>query len=356
MEDAFSGAALRKITVEGACKQDGTPSPEAPVPIEVIENPVLKVIGRNFWDKGVVVYNYSIDYLKYNADASVTLPAGTYTISSNGKLPNLQFFEPGSHKQLTCAEATDMDGVNIRYSIAWNGYSIAPVSDNARVLTMTLTRAVEMTGCVVNNQGTWIQVEYGTEATAYAPHVGTSQAFTLPAKHPYLAKLPDGTADTIEVDKEGNVSLVARVQNVDVSNLPAPSRITPLANGMARYEYWSFIDTPTKNDTSAFAPAFASVVNYMFPTQGMYVSENSILVGATAEPTETLKAGGYIYTTLATPVTYQLGKIEMPKAQDSIVNAWTDAEVTPRTGIEYTRDVNIVIANLESAIASITEG
>lgn len=53
---------------------------------------------------------------------------------------------------------------------------------------------------------------------------------------------------------------------------------------------------------------------------------------------------------------YPLGKIEIPKAQDSIVNVWTDAEVTPRTGIEYTRDVNIVVANLESAIASITQG
>lgn len=46
----------------------------------------------------------------------------------------------------------------------------------------------------------------------------------------------------------------------------------------------------------------------------------------------------------------------MPKAQDSIVNAWTDAEVTPNTGIWYVRDVNIVVANLEAAIASITEG
>ena len=44
----------------------------------------------------------------------------------------------------------------------------------------------------------------------------------------------------------------------------------------------------------------------------------------------------------------------MPKAQDSIVNVWIDAEVTPNTGIEYVRDVNIVIANLESAIASIS--
>lgn len=56
------------------------------------------------------------------------------------------------------------------------------------------------------------------------------------------------------------------------------------------------------------------------------------------------------------PTRYSLGKIEMPKAQDSIFNAWTDAEVTPNTGIRYVRDVNIVVANLEAAIASITEG
>ncbi len=59
----------------------------------------------------------------------------------------------------------------------------------------------------------------------------------------------------------------------------------------------------------------------------------------------------------STQKTYQLGKIEMPKAQDSIVNVWADAEITPKTGIEgHTRDVNIVVANIESAIASITEG
>lgn len=51
---------------------------------------------------------------------------------------------------------------------------------------------------------------------------------------------------------------------------------------------------------------------------------------------------------------YPLGKIDMPKAQDSVVNVWTDAEVTPRTGIGYVRDVNIVVSNLESAIASIS--
>ena len=65
---------------------------------------------------------------------------------------------------------------------------------------------------------------------------------------------------------------------------------------------------------------------------------------------------GVVVYVAVEPTRYSLGKIEMPKAQDSIVNVWTDAEVTSNTGIEYVRDVNIVVANLESAIASITEG
>lgn len=68
-----------------------------------------------------------------------------------------------------------------------------------------------------------------------------------------------------------------------------------------------------------------------------------------ANPTEILYE-------VAEPTRYSLGRIDMPKAQDSIVNVWTDAEVTPSTAIEYVRDVNIVIANIEKAIASITEG
>ena len=365
VDDAFDGATLRKITVEGACKQDGTPSPDNPVPIEVVENPVVKVTGRNFWDKGVVVYSYIIDYLKYNADAAVTLPEGTYTISSDGRLPNLQFFEPGSHRQLTCAEAMDMDGANIRYSIVWNGYGIAPANDNSRVITITLTRAVEMTGCVINTQGTWIQVEYGTEATAYAPHVGTSTPITLPAEHPYLAKLPDGTADEIVVDEEGNVELVARVLRIKVPDGGFTWNIQEQPGGFS-LGYTNYI--PDLGDIKKNLDA-AALMSERFESQRSWknnpcfgVSEVLWVVprtnqnDITSEDVAAVANGMVFYAPLATSVTYHIGKIEMPKAQDSTVNVWTDAEVTPNTGIEYVRDVNIVVANLEAAIASITEG
>ena len=63
---------------------------------------------------------------------------------------------------------------------------------------------------------------------------------------------------------------------------------------------------------------------------------------------------GVVVYVAVEPTRYPLGKIEIPQAQDSIVNVWTDAEATPNTGIRYVRDVNIVVANIESAIASIS--
>lgn len=66
--------------------------------------------------------------------------------------------------------------------------------------------------------------------------------------------------------------------------------------------------------------------------------------------------GKEFFYILKEPKTYPLGKITMPALPESVSNVWTDAEVTPSTSITYMRDVNIVVANLESAIASITEG
>lgn len=47
---------------------------------------------------------------------------------------------------------------------------------------------------------------------------------------------------------------------------------------------------------------------------------------------------------------------EYPQESNNLSKVWTDVEITPKMAIEYARDVNIVVTNLESAIASIAEG
>lgn len=357
VEDAWPGKPLG-LTIEGAYKQDGTPSPENPVPITVIENPVLRVTGKNLWNKGIVVYNYSVDYLRYNPAAAVMLTAGTYTISSDGRLPNLQFFEPGSHKQLTCAEATDMDGANIRYSIVWNGYGISPVNDNARVLTITLTRAVEMTGCVVNAQGTWIQIEYGTKATAYKPYVSTSIPITLPAEHPYLVALPDGTHDEIVIDKDGNASLVARVKATTTDDINAALNYEEKAGG-ADFQVYLGLQFKYGINLVVSNVCIGGNVNKDEPANGGIIKGGYVRMTKPEKVTDIASARAYLieigfvaYIATVTPVTYQLGKLDIPSLPETISNVWTDAELTTNMSMTYKRDINIAFGNLVQAVVA----
>ena len=348
VDDAFAGASLRKITVEGAAKQDGIPSPDAPKPIAVVENPVVKVVGRNVLDIAALAKE-SPEFYKADGDtltilktdnrawttfaATQELKAGTYILSGD------------------FVELKDIDGNSLSFSVGTPGAPFTLPVDTKVKVKVGYGRSSKSYPYT-----TKAMIERSSSASDYAPYSPQSRAFALPAEHPYLAKLPDGTADEIVADEEGNVELVARVQKADVSNLPAPSVKHALSNGLTRYVYHNAISPLARVGSPALTPGFECVVSFDFPKQGLYVTNETVIVGAAADPTETLREGGYIYTTLATPVRYSLGKIEMPKAQDSIVNAWTDAEVTPNTGIGYVRDVNIVVANLEAAIASITEG
>ena len=219
-------------------------------------------------------------------------------------------------------------------------------------------------------------VEYGGTATEYKPYTSQTLTFALPAEHPYLAKLPDGTADEIVVDGDGNVELVARV-----GKLVLDGDSTPLLNWQAQSNGYSLVyrrvsDASTlMNPEKYFSDNLRNVTEKYVPFDECakelgnihFANNRNLCVGsglADASQNAAVQAvngwlnkhNATVYYALEAPKTYLLGKIEMPKAQDSIINAWTDAEVTPNTGIGYVRDVNIVVANIEKAIASITEG
>ena len=235
VEDAFAGASLRKITVEGACKQDGTPSPDNPVPIEVVEHPVVKVTGRNLlgnkYPAYVAAYNNGFAIIsKYSyANPSAVLPFTTGPRSSDGfgfveKLkPNVAYTLKAFNapdKSIVCiAGYKRVEDINDASNAVWHLKETSlgnPVQFSVKEggECVVFTFAAKWGGG--NNEITYpadfkATVECGGTATEYKPYASQSQAFTLPEEHPYLAKLPDGTADEIVVDEEGNVELVARV-------------------------------------------------------------------------------------------------------------------------------------------------
>ena len=396
VDDAFAGSAMREITVEGACTQDGTPSPDNPVPIEVVEHPVVKVTGRNLLDNKyptyVAEYNNGFAIVtKYSyANPRIVLPFTTGPRSSNGfgfieKLkPNVTYtlkaFKVPDKAVVCIAGYKRVEDIDIPSNAVWHLKETSlrspvqfSVKDGGECVVFTFAAEWgDGTNKITYPADFKATVECGGTATEYKPHTSQSLTFNLPAEHPYLAKLPDGTADTIEVDESGNVELVARVAR---RALTACSSMSDSASQRGEDGTMNYILIAEGAEDAKVANAAACVCT-RFKEGGMTKNADTIRRGAYNElcyiytsnaaiigdgtpqhVTEWLAANPTeILYEVVEPTSYSLGKIEMPKAQDSIINVWTDAEVTPNTGIGYVRDVNIVVANLESAIASITQG
>lgn len=369
VEDAFSGAALRKITVEGACKQDGIPSPESPKPITVIEHPAVKVVGRNLWpfaSSYTSIEGHQNEFV--NDKTPLTILPGTYTFSAVGSLGNTDaplfgYTATGKRIQL----------FRIMRNVKNPKYSFTVTEPIASIYFLS-NAADSNTGTISN-----IQLERNSTATEYKPHTSQTLTFALPPEHPYLAKLPDGTADEIVVDEDGNVELVASVGKLvlDGASISLPfwqaqrngyslvyRKVSDASASMNHKMFLSDNLRIVTGLTSPFDDCAKELGNVYF-ANNKNLCVGSGRTGVSEEDgKDVIKAvnswlnehNATVYYALETFKTYALGRIEMPKAQDSIVNVWTDAEVTPNTAIEYVRDVNIVVANLESAIASITEG
>ena len=347
VEDAFAGAALRRITVEGAYRQDGIPSPDAPKPITVVENPAVKVTGRNLFDVSKINVNESRPYgLDVSVRDGYVIIQGTASgIESDNPNPS---FSLGWYAD----NSLSGKGLNIRiFGVPSNvtAYGFRTTDDTQIAVSTSLRNGDKV------NWTVQILVSKG-ESEEYKPYTSQSIAFTLPAEHPYLAKLPDGTADEVRVDRDGNVELVARVMKV----IPKDVETIDFGAGTdTDVPYVSFRVSGIASKMGILSNGYQT--SYWINKSGYIYCSNGLDIAIRDERFESKKQAiellnGVVVYIAVEPTRYSLGKIEMPKAQDSIVNAWTDAEVTPNTSISYVRDVNIVVANLESAIASITEG
>lgn len=226
VEDAFAGASLRKITVEGACRQDGIPSPDAPKPIAVVENPTVKVVGRNVLDFAFpafqTAYSIGIAVVPSYALVEKRISLPYTTPSSSSGFGFVQRLMPGSYavKTLNAPKKATLNvaGYASREYVVDREKKIWHIAE--QYLDAVPTFKIEgdrpqwVVFCFASEWGDGTNkitypadfkaaVEYGGTATEYASYTSQSLTFALPAEHPYLAKLPDGTADEIVVDEEG---------------------------------------------------------------------------------------------------------------------------------------------------------
>lgn len=360
VDDAFSGASLRKITVEGACKQDGIPSLESPKPITVIEHPAVKVVGRNLLRYKEGLKKETINGVTYTPldDGGIKLKG---LATERTSYYNVDF---GGLAELRSAKAfagktwvIDKDISDSFVAGVQTESGDFPTVNSGKVPNDAATfRCFVYTRLGVSVNKTIYPAIYFQNLSDYKPYMEQSITFALPAEHPYLAKLPDSTADEIVVDGDGNVELVARVERV----LPSDYRPLDFGDGGDGSAYVSLRKSHASISVNSLMCSSYTPSDSTIKSGFIYTPNYTNIVIRDSRFTSKEKAiellNGVVVYTAVEPTRYSLGKIEMPKAQDTILNAWTDAEVTPNTSISYVRDVNIVVANLESAIASITEG
>lgn len=342
VEDAWPDKPL-SLNINGAYKQDGTPSPENPVPITVIENPVLHITGRN---------------LTNVPDMTVPLNDSNSTLFDCGLIPNgttayvsMVSSSAASPKFDDAASVGLSDGVTFVYSITpatvavgVNKTTITPTFDATKHLRFYGYRQPLSTFEMSN-----YQLEVGGYHD-YRPYTSAALPITLPAEHPYMAALPEGTSDEITVNSVGNVTLIARVGKVLVADQTISVHTTTTTTPYAVFN----LIAPT-------GIAGALMCNTHEPVQysdvsGTVYSPNGhdIVIRdsrfTSLDVVKELLADTVLYYRMTTPVTYSLGKLDISSLPETISNVWTGAELTTDMSMVYKRDVNAVIAGLNAQI------
>lgn len=354
--DAYS-APLCGLTVYGKSTQDGTPTPDAPVPIVSAGDGgsvAVKVTGKNLFP---VITNANIS--KINKPTGGVrygyvfyVPAqSSVTASGNADMGTNCFVGDFDIKTQTYTQKAQLvsekgSTYTVKLQSGWHVIYIA--NDYLPTILIKLNAAK-------------IQLEIGTKATVYEPY--REQLLTLPTPNG-LPGIPVTSGGNYtdqsgqqwvcdEVDLERGVK-VQMVNIVDLSTCKI-SGVTELAvtKQLAIRLQLSGRDYKTE----ALCNKLQFVVSFTKDTPHFYVDASSaqvfIPIGA-KNPEE----GEYIlFYALVTPIETPLTPAEIAAykaltayAPDTVVQASDGAGVK----LKYQRDVNIVIKNLEDAIASMT--
>ena len=330
-----------------------SPSPEYPQQITVVENPTVKVTGRSLAQLTVNGNGDSDNFFVSPSVQRLTLSfdcAGDWwTGDPNGPC----FFV---HEVYPESGDFSNQPIGVLTFPQVTGRRVSATIEFGSAITGRYEGYVVLRGYYdkIGKYCSNFMVSAGGSEEPYAPHASQSLTFTLPAEHPFLAKVDGkineieaGKADEITVDRDGNVSLIANIGKYTVDTIP-----------YIREEELGFgVQLGMSGAADGYLCAYLKhgrdAAYYNFLVDWLAIPKSYVTFTTVDEVKQFLKGKEFFYQ-VKEPKTYNLGKINLPALPESVSNVWTDAEVTPKTGIEYTRDVNIVVANLESAIASIS--
>lgn len=372
VDDAFS-APLCGLTVYGKSTQDGTPTPDAPVPIvsagdggsvavKVTGNNLLNIPDGSVTARGVTV----------TAKDGLISISGTATSSGYANLVIPPFIISGVVILSSSIASPRAKLVSATWRVVLSQNTADKMSDMATRIVFVVDQ-----GQTYNITGIKVQLELGTTATAYSPY--REQLLTLPTPNG-LPGIPvtsggnytDSTGQQWvcdEVDLERGVK-VQRVKILDIDN-------TRPNGSVGSYWYVSiYLYDSSLNSTGSHAhkaimcqkfPVVSQLdeTKYSYPIVAPYGHTSALELRfrapeslyATIKDFQQTIVGTKAYYPLATPIETPLTSAEIAAykaltayGHDTVLQASDGAGIK----LDYQRDVNIAIKNLEDAVASMT--
>lgn len=221
-------------------------------------------------------------------------------------------------------------------------------------------------------EGMRIQCELGSTATDYEPPSITE--VTLPETDPLMSI--NGKDDVLHIAQDGVVSVERHVERGDITEealklglfYPAVDEGAPyFVCNLDITPYASSDDFAEDNANSTFS-SYSSSSRYLFIgnnkiapegiTRGVYRTWNSIVfwdkefTGTEQAKQLILSGGGSIWAQVPESVE-QLAPVTLPVLPAPTFNVYHDADVPSDTSVEYVRDINIALADLEAKIADL---
>lgn len=292
----------------------------------------------------------TVDIYKYKeSDTGFKLPPGTYTVSGG---------------------IADKVNVTIVKDDRW----LMESSSKSNSITTTTPGDCYFylrvnNGTTLNNVTVYPQLELGSTATPYEPPSITQ----TPLPEVELRSLPNGTCDELVIKEDGTCEVERKTVQVTFDGSEDERINGPFATG----EYFFFDTEPSMNlPVYSGATSFSdtTMVSDTLPIGNFNASHSSCIGAYTANDSTFIRFGiagvstvdelrswlqshpTTIVYTILTPTTEPQSPVTLPALPAPTFNQYHDADVPSDTSTQYVRDINLVLANLESVQAALLGG
>lgn len=382
VDDAYAGSLL-KLTAYGNSIQDGTPTPDAPVEIKSVAGIGAHTSGKNlFCAAGITKTNHGISYI-YDGTGAVKL-SGTSNSTSGVAITDFISshqtieLEPGSHT-LSITQTSGNVKAQIYDANTVTSIGSTTTSQTFRVnANRTVVVRAQVDNGVTIDETVYIQLEKGSTATAWEPAGGSYSPLTLvdsDGNAHELRSLPDGTRDELVINADGSGTVLERVGSIVFDGSSGAQAYSSSIDNV----FYGIVETAGTGEMLSMLPRNACrasqyvAVDKSFSEIGngectiRYNSSGSLLfyyrnnsISSASDMLTFLQANPMdIKYRKRVDGVYHIPAINMPALPDLVSNCWlsaTDANgdaIPCEVGIEYRRDINKVIEDIETAIADI---